>query len=743
MNYYNKYIKYKNKYLQLKNSGGNEIPSFELYPYDLNDIKIKKLIPGLYKITLKSNKKYYNNDLKIILDKNGIDRLKILIKDKERIIYQTKKQKDKNKKLISDAKSKIPISKIIKDFEKSVMYYSVPKQVFKKYKENADLYSDVFKIKYDIYSFTKMFPDYLFLFQKIIEADRQEFIDFCKEVHKINIDRDEIKIITPGDINDLKLNNKLVINGVEILFNSDNLYGRFNTFNKLKENSLISDKIKLIYQFKEMLKDYSMSYKLDFKTRKKLFNWGFKPTDVFYHFMIFFQELHRIKELSEDSKKNSSIIGIKIKKENRQYLIKNIDNIREYFFKEYSKDFEDKTELLDNMYLIDYIIYKMDVVYNDIIGKLITGGVYRYIMSIIVGFKKLKNLSIFEDYLDKIKSSKIKNKDDDGWETVSKKGENDFTTNAKLFVDNVCPMELKISVNQISPYFFNSKCLFFDYKNININNDFVSKIKNDFNVKFLKNETKYEYDITHEMKIYYYNIISKITELKLDYRPLILGLTSNYELFKFCGEKFLAGPWFIDLSKFNKKLAWNITLNKWMISCLLKRKQDIKCIIVHRNNEDDKRRIKMITDFDEKYEKKLIAVFPRFNKREEKLDLKMKNFIGSMIFNDNGNKKYIFMFNNKGNIVYYNFRASIMYPKNIVIESLNLTYIELTTLIYFKEDMGVDLYFYLYKYNKGDDNIIILVKGNKLTEESKDYIEVELGIDRSKNNIVSISFIYR
>ena len=51
--------------------------------------------------------------------------------------------------------------------------------------------------------------------------------------------------------------------------------------------------------------------------------------------------------------------------------------------------------------------------------------------------------------------------------------------------------------------------------------------------------------------------------------------------------------------------------------------------------------------------------------------------------------------------------------KNIVIESLNLTYIELTTLIYFKEDMGVDLYFYLYKYNKGDDNIIILVKGNK------------------------------
>mgnify|MGYP007000271864 len=76
---------------------------------------------------------------------------------------------------------------------------------------------------------------------------------------------------------------------------------------------------------------------------------------------------------------------------------------------------------------------------------------------------------------------------------------------------------------------------------------------------------------------------------------------------------------------------------------------------------------------DEKYNNNLIAVFPRFNKREEKLDLEMKNFIGSMIFNDNGNKKYIFMFNNKGNIVYYNFRASVMYPKNIVIESLNVT----------------------------------------------------------------------
>ena len=30
-------------------------------------------------------------------------------------------------------------------------------------------------------------------------------------------------------------------------------------------------------------------------------------------------------------------------KENRQLLIENIDNIRKYFFKEYSKDFENKT----------------------------------------------------------------------------------------------------------------------------------------------------------------------------------------------------------------------------------------------------------------------------------------------------------------------------------------------------------------------------------------------------------------
>ena len=58
-----------------------------------------------------------------------------------------------------------------------------------------------------------------------------------------------------------------------MLFNPDNLYRKFNTFNKLKEKSLISDKIKLIYQFKEMLKVYSMSCKLDFITRKKLFNY--------------------------------------------------------------------------------------------------------------------------------------------------------------------------------------------------------------------------------------------------------------------------------------------------------------------------------------------------------------------------------------------------------------------------------------------------------------------------------------
>ena len=727
MNYYNKYIKYKNKYLQLKNSGGNEIPSFEMYLYDLNDIKIKKLISGLNEVTLKSNKKYYNSDLKIILDENGIARLKILIKDKERIIYQTKKQKDKNKELISSIKSKIPISKIsiskiIKDFKKSVMYYSVPKQVFKKYKPNADKYSDVFKIKHDIYSFTKMFPDYLFLFQKIIEADRQEFIDFCKKVHNININRDEIKIITPGDINDLKLNNELVINGVKMLFNPDNLYRKFNTFNKLKENSLISDKIKLIYQFKEMLKDYSMSSKLDFKTRKKLFNWGFKPTDVFYHFMIFFQELHRIKELSEDSKKNSSIIGIEIKKENRQLLIKNIDNIRNYFFNEYGKDFKDNTELLDNMYLIDYIIYKMDVVYNDIIGKLTKGGVYIYIMSIIDGFKKLKTTSIFEEYLNKIKSYKEKKQVNvyipphlrtKAIKISTLQSQNKtFVENANLFVDNVCPMELKMSIMQEE--FDNSYC----------SSDI--KYTSPYYFKFKKKEIPQDF----------INIHKKISELKLKNRPLILG-TKIFVHFVKCAKLYIAVPW--GFIKFNKKLSWNITLNKWMVSCLLKRDQDIKCIIVHKNNEDDKRRIKMITDFDEKYENKLIAVFPRFNKREEKLDLKMKNFIGSMIFNDNGNKKYIFMFNNKGNIIYYNFRASVMYPKNIVIESLNVTYIELTTLIYFKEDMGVDLYFYLYKYKEGDDDIIILVKGNKLTEKSTNYIEVELEIDRSKNNIVLIS----
>ena len=704
--YKNKYIKYKNKYLQLKNSGGNKIPSFELYSYNIEDIKegTTSSFPNLYKVTLKSNEKNVNSDLTINLNQKQYNRLLEVVENKN-LIYQIEKQKNR------------PVE------NGQINYYSIADHKYKKYKKNVDEYSKVFKKKPDLYSFTKMFPDYLFLFQKIIEADKQEFIDFCKEVHKINIERDEIKIITPGDINDLKLNNELVINGVKILFNRDNLYGKFNTFEKLEEKPSISDNIKLIYQFKEMLKDYSMSYKLDFETRKKLFSWGFKPTDVFYNFIIFFQELDRIKELSEDSKKNSSIIEIEIKKENRQKLIKNIDNIRKYFFKEYSKDFEDKSELLDNMYVVDYIIYKMGVVYNDIVEKLIKGGVYSYIMSIIDGFKKLKTTSIFEEYLNKIKSYKEKKQVNVyipphlrtkaiKISTLQSPKNKTFVENANLFVDNVCPMELIISIRQIE-----------------YNNEYCTEDKNykpPFYFKF--NETN--------IPNVFINRHKKISELKLKNRPLILGVLEIARSFRSCAKSYIYNPW--GFEKYNKKLSWNITLNKWMVSCLLKRKQDIKCIIVHRNNEDDKRHIKMITDFDKKYENKLIAVFPRFNKREEKLNLEMKNFIGSMIFNVNGNKKHIFMFNNKGKIKFYNLRASVMYSKNIVIESLSVSYIELTTLIYFKEDMGVDLYFYLYKYNEGDDDIIILVKGNKLTEEITDYIEVELIIDRSKNNSILI-----
>ena len=696
MNYYNKYIKYKNKYLQLKNSGGNKIPSFELYPYDVKDIKkgtTANQLLNSYKVELKSKDEiYFNRHLIMNLDQKQYNRL-LEVVENDNFIYQNREQKNRSVK------------------NGQINYYSIANYKYKKYKPNADLYSQVFKIKHNIYSIAKMFPDYLFLFQKIIEADRQEFIDFCKKVHNININRDEIKITTPGYINDSKLNNELVINDIKILFNHNNLYGRFNTFDNLEENSLISDNIKLIYQFKEMLKDYSiMSYKLDFITRKKLFSWGFKPTDVFYHFMIFFQELHRIKELSEDSKKNSSIIGIEIKKENRQLLIKNIDNIRNYFFNEYGKDFKDNTELLDNMYVVDYIIYKMEVVYNDIIGKLKRGRVYRYIMSIIDGFKKLETTSIFEDYLDKIKSY-IKKKQGSVYIpphlrtkaikiSISQSPKNKtFVENANLFVDNVCPRELKISITQIE--FDDKKC--FENKKTEIPKDFI-------------------------------NIYTKMSEIKLEYRPLILGMGDNIKPFKKYTKKYIVLPWMSNVDIFNKKLSWNISLNKWMTSCLLKREQDIKCIIIYKKNEYDKNRIKMITDFDEKYKNKLIAVFPRFNKREEKLDLKMKNFIGSMIFNDNGNKKYIFMFNNKGNIIYYNFRASVMYPKNIVIESLNVTYIELTTLIYFKKDMKIQLYFYLYKYNEEDDGFVILVKGEK--QNDKDYIEVDLVLGKHRKDIL-------
>ena len=152
MNYYNKYIKYKNKYLQLKNSGGNKIPSFELYPYDVKDIKkgtTANQLLNSYKVELKSKDEiYFNRHLIMNLDQKQYNRL-LEVVENDNFIYQIREQENRSVK------------------NGQINYYSIADYKYKKYKINADKYSDVFKIKHDIYSFTKMFPIIYFYFKKL------------------------------------------------------------------------------------------------------------------------------------------------------------------------------------------------------------------------------------------------------------------------------------------------------------------------------------------------------------------------------------------------------------------------------------------------------------------------------------------------------------------------------------------------------------------------------------------------
>lgn len=685
MNYKYKYIKYKKKYLELK--------YIKLPDKETTIINVRNNVPEK-----KFNLEYFDGNKICVTRKTAKDiaifnekeNVIIIPNPAEYILYHDQRTREKCIKLRKINRT------FYDEFVKSRKKYD---ERFKK--QNNELFYSETSGMVDLH---KMYPDYKYLYENIKE--KTNFIKLRLELNNVleqlYNNTNNCFFITPNDIKNFDIKNFSNFTNSSFILHEENTKKRLEDVSKVTEedkNMLVSNYDNLMYMFKNALKDNSIYCKGNFNKAvddnivKRLY--GFDKVNVFYHFIIFFQELHRIKELSEEQNKYIIIndsISIKIITNNiRQYLIDNIDNIREYFFKEYSKDFEDKTELLDNIYLIDYIIYKMDVVYNDIIGKLKKGGVYRYIMSIIDEFKKLTTPSIFEDYLDGIKSytayiipqlrsaSRLK--------TSQKSQNKTFVENAKLFVDNVCPMELKISIMQEE--FDNSYC----------SSD-------------IKYTSPYYFEFKKEkIPQIFINIHKKISKLKLKNRPLILG-TKIYTHFKRCAKSYIVSPW--GSHNFNKKLSWNIDINKWMVSCLMKRKQDIKGIIVHKNpNEKDTYE-----------EKKVYMRISMFNERKE-LNLEMKNFIGCMIHklkDENTNKFYIsYLFNKKSKrIRYYNSRSSQLYAKDLLSEAYSNTYIELNTILYYCNDIGEKLYFYLYKYNN-DNNIIILISTKTIDELKQKY----------------------
>ena len=407
-----------------------------------------------------------------------------------------------------------------------------------------------------------MYPDYKYLYENIKE--KNDFIDLRLKLNNVleQLFNDESNcfFITPDDIKKFDKSKFSNFTNSSFRLHKENTK-RLLTVSKVTEedkNMLVSNYDNLMYMFKNALKDNSRYCKGDFNKAvkdnivKRLY--GFDKVNVFYHFIIFFQELDRIKELSEINKtieidKKEIILDEK----SRPILIQNIDNIRKYFFKEYSKDFEDKKELLDNMYIIDYIIYKMDVVYDDIVEKLKKGGVYRYIMSIIDEFKKLITPSIFEDYLDGIKSYTAyiipQLRSASCLKTSQKSQNKTFVENANLFVANVCPMELIISINMIPEYYFNQGCKIYETKiestqydeiaeqnkyfdnimQINTKNEIIYKKNDNFLDFYNKNKGSVNIDTL-------FNIINQVKSLNLKERPLFLGKDKYIDLLMYCGK---------------------------------------------------------------------------------------------------------------------------------------------------------------------------------------------------------------
>lgn len=209
---------------------------------------------------------------------------------------------------------------------------------------------------------------------------------------------------------------------------------------------------------------------------------------------------------------------------------------------------------------------------------------------------------------------------------------------------------------------------------------------------------------------------NKIKEA-FQYRQLLLGDFEISDFFKRCSLITIADP-FIDDPCRLKKLEHDMEWNKIVVSCLLDRDMVFPIRIVNANEIEKIRRFQQyIKTSNDRLVGSLIIKL-----KGERTDYKPRFYI-----------LYVYLNLISGfTLRAIDFRGNVILPGTII-EHIRTIYVEMNTLMYFKEDMDTKLYFYKMKHDNGFD---IFVSKYNFPEIIKKYQKI--GTLRNKlNDIVN------
>ena len=318
MEYYKKYIKYKEKYINLK-YGGVNFRTKDDNIHKLNTFKSKEFNSHINLLTITNNidnksitipilKKEEKEFIYKIIKENLIiyqtTRMKKLIDEQIKELELTDKQIKKFKKLTDKQIKELKLFKILKRKHYYLTTFDNYKKYLKSKKDNFELMKkirtsyDMTKKSYDNAGpsdLHKMYPDYKYLYDNVtgdieINGEKYVFKDLLEKLYTF-IENNDIDccFLTPQDIIKYNKGDFSQFTSSSFILHKENTKERLRDVSLVTEedkNMLFSNYDNLMYMFKNALKDNSIFCKGEFKKAvddnivKRLY--GFDKVDVFY-----------------------------------------------------------------------------------------------------------------------------------------------------------------------------------------------------------------------------------------------------------------------------------------------------------------------------------------------------------------------------------------------------------------------------------------------------------------------------